>query len=220
MTKTGLLLVLLLAGATNTLAADLMGQVVISGNAPGDALSQTVVYFQPAGEKGTVEVPAAPLVMSMVRKQFDPRVLAVPVGATVAFPNLDPILHNAFSTSRYNAFDAGLYGEGPGKQLRFDRSGLVRVFCNVHRSMVGYILVLDTPWYAKVQSDGSFLLSDLPDGPGTLYLWNERAKPIVKEIDLPTAEAVELELRLNARRVPRHKNKHGRDYKRRTGRRY
>ena len=58
---------------------------------------------------------ATPYVMGTRRKQFVPRVLPITVGSQVRFPNQDPILHNAFSTSKDNSFDVGLYGEGEGQ---------------------------------------------------------------------------------------------------------
>ena len=99
--------------------------------------------------------------MSTRRKQFLPRVLAIGAGESVRFPNEDPILHNVFSQSPDNAFDTGQYGRGEGKTTRFDKPGLVRVYCNVHHSMVGHILVLDTPHFTRPSSDGRFRLTDV-----------------------------------------------------------
>lgn len=69
----------------------------------------------------------------------------VPAGSTVRFPNQDSILHNVFSVSRANRFDLGLYRRGEGKSATFRQPGVVRVFCNVHHSMVAYVVVVETP---------------------------------------------------------------------------
>ncbi len=84
--------------------------------------------------------------MVTVRKEFLPRVLAVPAGSKVRFPNQDPILHNVFSVSGENRFDLGLYKQGEAKEAHLLQAGMVNVFCNVHHSMVGYIAVLETPF--------------------------------------------------------------------------
>ena len=109
-----------------------------------------------------------PVVVDMVtvRKAFQPRILVVPVGSTVRFPNQDPILHNVFSVSGRNSFDLGLLGKGAGSTAVFREAGIVRVFCNVHQAMVGFVAVLDTPFSAFPDSAGNFTLS-VPDGPGT-----------------------------------------------------
>lgn len=80
----------------------LRGQISLtSGGRPlrSDEAVDAVVYFRPATPVPVV-VPAQPLVISTERKTFVPRVLPVPVGASVRFPNKDPILHNVFSTAK------------------------------------------------------------------------------------------------------------------------
>ena len=84
------------------------------------------------------------------------------------FPNQDPILHNAFSTSKDNAFDVGLYGQGDAQAVTFSKVGYVRVYCNVHHSMIGHILVLDTPYFVRPDSKRNFRLADVPAGEGDL----------------------------------------------------
>src|SRR5437899_663487 len=75
--------------------------------------------------------------MTSEHKKFHPRLLAVPVGDAVAFPNQDPIFHNVFSVSGENRFDLGLYRRGKSKEKTFEKPGLVRVYCNIHPQMVG-----------------------------------------------------------------------------------
>jgi hypothetical protein len=146
------------------------------------------------------------------QKQFLPRVLVVPRGARVRFPNQDPILHNVFSVSPGNPFDLGLYREGPGKEQKLDKPGLVRVFCNVHHSMVAYILVLDTPYYAQPGPDGAFTLTGLPKGPGRLTVWHEQADPWTIDLTLPKPGPVAARVEVVRPRIPPHLNKTGQSY--------
>ncbi|MDJ0656292.1 MAG: plastocyanin/azurin family copper-binding protein [Xanthomonadales bacterium] len=191
--------------------------LVDSGKRPAQP-SEVVVYFRP-DQAVTPQPPTEALVMRTRNKRFEPSVLAVPAGATVRFPNTDPILHNVFSVSKSNAFDMGLYGKGEGKSWTFTNPGLVRVYCNVHQSMVGHVLVLDTPFFSRLDASGQFQLQDIPDGPGRLYVWHERARPLTRSLELPReGQAMELELVLNQRTVPKHKNKFGKSYKRRSRR--
>ncbi len=145
--------------------------------------ANAVVYFEPdeqsyAGKGGeTVE-------MTTRRREFLPRVLVIPAGTEVRFPNEDPILHNVFSTSGENRFDLGVYGESPGKTHRFDHPGLVRVFCNVHSRMSAHIMVVDGPHFTKPDRDGRFVLEGLPAGAGRLIVWHERASAERKHIEL------------------------------------
>ena len=95
-------------------AVTLEGRVVLySDGKPlrAEEAADAVVYFRPSAPAPVAAAPK-PVAMTTQRKQFVPRILPVTVGSTVAFPNQDPILHNAFSTSKDNAFDIGLYGQG------------------------------------------------------------------------------------------------------------
>jgi plastocyanin len=154
-------------------------------------------------------------------KEFSPHVLVVPVGSTVAFPNHDPFNHNVFSLSEENPFDLGLYGRGEVRSFRFERAGLVRVYCNVHAQMSALVLVRDTPWYAQPASDGSFSLGAVPPGNYTLHAWHERAPEIARPLEVPAHGVERLVVELDARgfRFESHLNKHGQPYPQ-QGRRY
>lgn len=209
---TVLLLVLLAVPAA---AEDLRGrlQLLEKGGkraAKGSDVRQAVVFFEPAGS--TVRPPAAPFVMSTRDKQFEPRVLTIPKGSRVRFPNEDVILHNVFSVSGRNSFDMGLYKKGAGKEHRFDEAGLVRVFCNVHHSMVGYVWVLNTPFVATPDANGEFVLTGLPKGPGRLTVWHEQAEPRTVDMQVPRADPAMATLEIVRPRIPPHLNKSGKSY--------
>jgi len=208
-----LALALLLAHAFAA-AAELDGRVglIVDGKPlrPEEA-AEVVVYFRPTAATA-VRPPTEPYAMSTQRKQFVPRILPVVVGSKVRFPNHDPILHNAFSTSKDNAFDVGLYGSGEEQTVTFSHAGYVRVYCNVHRSMVGHILVLDTPYFTRPGADGHFKLTDLPKGRGDLVIWHDRATPWHSEAVPGETAPVDVTLDLNLRRIPPHMNKFGKPY--------
>ena len=201
----------------------LEGRVILakgSQGKPSREVAAAQVYFVPEAPVA-VEVPAEVPEVVTLRKEFVPRVLTVPVGSTVRFPNQDVILHNVFSVSGKNRFDLGLYRRGDGKSATFEHPGVVRVFCNVHHSMVAYVLVVDTPFYTSPGPDGRFRLSSLPAGPGTLTVWHERAEPYSRRLTVPLADPLDLRLEVSKPRVPRHTNKFGKPYaRRRSGRAY
>lgn len=200
-------------------AEDLRGTVQLlarggKGPARGVDVRQAVVYFEPAGG-ATARAPESPFSMVTRKKQFTPRLLAVPRGSKVRFPNEDPILHNVFSVSPGNAFDLGLYRQGPGKEKKLDQPGVVRVFCNVHHDMVAYVLVLDTPYFVSPGADGTFVLTGIPKGPGRLTVWHEQAEPMTLDIQVPASQPVAARLEIIRPRVPPHLNKTGQSYSKR-----
>ncbi len=205
-----------------TRAGDLTGELKLK--AGGAALraseaQEAVIYFR--STQPVVATPRPePHLMTTRRKQFVPRVLAVSAGETVRFPNEDPILHNVFSLSPESAFDTGQYGRGDGKSTRFDRPGLVRVYCNVHHSMYGFILVLDTPFHTRPDLQGRFKLTGLPEGEGELVIYHDRGAPLRQKIVIGGPQQLALTLELNRRKVPTHTNKFGKPYARSTNASY
>ncbi|HVS03871.1 MAG TPA: methylamine utilization protein [Thermoanaerobaculia bacterium] len=202
-------------------AAELGGRVEVrqrSRSLAGEA-ERAVVYFSPS-HKAPVTPPATAFEVVTEGKEFAPRLLAVPLGSRVRFPNRDPILHNVFSVSGGNAFDLGLYDRGPGRDVTFDEPGLVRVFCNVHHSMVAYVLVLDTPYFTRPDGHGAFRLAGLPDAPGTLTVWHERSDPWSRQLERPHGAPLEITLEASRPRVPKHMNKLGKPYRKERGRDY
>lgn len=213
---------LLLAGAANR-QAPLDGTVRLMDGRKDETSKEfrsALVWFEPE-RKVAVEAPRTPFEMTTVRKEFQPKVMAVPVGATVSFPNQDPILHNVFSVSGRNRFDLGLYRGGEAEEARFTQPGVVRVFCNVHHSMVAYVAVLDTPFYGRVGRDGTFRLDGVPSGPGRLTIWHDRAEPRSLDVVLPLTSPLRVDLQLTKDQIPRHRNKFGKPYTRkRRGKAY
>ncbi len=208
-----------LSQAENIAGQSITGRIELVGKQASKAnISDVIVYFEPEITPKYTPL-SAPYSIKMKNKAYHPRVSAIPLGTEIQISNHDSILHNAFSPSRSNQFDLGLYGKSEGKIHQFNSAGVVRIFCNVHYHMVAYVLVLDTPFYTKVDSNGNFQLSDLPSGKGKLYVWHERAKKFLKKIELPYIEPLAIELAITKRRIPEHKNKTGKSYKKKRRRR-
>ncbi|HEX4574187.1 MAG TPA: hypothetical protein VH158_03590 [Gemmatimonadales bacterium] len=194
--------------------ARVSGRIVIreKRNKPSPDLGAAVVYL----EGGLPPTPARPVTVDIAinDKAFAPRVVVVPIGATVRFPNHDPFDHNAFSASEPNQFDLGQYGRGEAKGWTFTHPGLVRVFCNIHPRMVAFVHVLATRYYAQPAGDGAFAIENVPPGAYTLHVWHERSPEATTAVTVTAAGASEIAVQLDARgfRWVPHKNKHGDDY--------
>jgi plastocyanin len=156
---------------------------------------------------------AAPAALTQKHKMFQPQVLAVPMGATVAFPNQDPIFHNVFSLSGPQPFDLGLYRAGQARVRTFTEPGVYRVFCNIHPEMTALVLVVPTAYAAQADADGRFSL-ELPPGRYRLTAVSPRAPAISAEIvsTAGASEAPVLTLDESAWTPTPHKNKYGQDY--------
>ena len=103
---------------------------------------------------------------------FAPDLVPVLVGTMVDFPNMDETYHNVFSYSKTKRFDLGRYrkNEKPVTVV-FDKPGVVTIHCDIHDSMRGTILVLDTPFFQKTDTAGRYRLENLPPGNYVLKAW-------------------------------------------------
>lgn len=161
-------------------ASSITGRVHITGesshtSSPHDC-SGVVVWLQPLeNEPITFARNSSKIRIRQKNKTFSPHVLVVPVGATVEFPNDDPIFHNAFSSYNGQIFDIGLYPPGTTRSITFRRAGVVRVFCNIHAAMSAVIVVVNTPYFAVTGKDGAFQIEGVPKGSYRLAFYYERA---------------------------------------------
>jgi plastocyanin len=201
---------LFVAAATHLDAGAVTG-VVRTVTRQGVAPATAVVYAEPID---TV-APRTPrkVTLGQKNKTFQPRVLAVPVGSTVEFPNNDSIFHNVFSLSAPQPFDLGLYRAGESRSRTFTSPGIYRVFCNIHPQMTAVIVVAPSGFATVASADGRFTL-DLPPGRYRVTAVSERASPVSAEITSTEGASTVPELTLSESTwvFAPHKNKFDKDY--------
>jgi plastocyanin len=204
--------VLVLCAAAPVAAGTVQGRVAVvekNGRLAKD-LGEAVVWVE--GPKTQARPTGA--TVTMKSKTFVPRVTVVSVGASVEFPNQDAIFHNVFSVSGENRFDLDLYKKPKSASKRFEHPGIVRIYCNIHPQMSGFVLVRDNPFWARVSADGSFSIADVPAGTWVLKGWHERSGESALRVQVPETGAASVSLTLDASKYKRapHKNKFGKDY--------
>jgi plastocyanin len=150
------------------------------------SVADAVLYIErlSAGADSALEMPGRSA-LAQEGQAFVPRVIAVPVGGLVDFPNHDPIFHNVFSLSPPRRFDLGKYPRGQSRTVRFDRPGLVNVYCDIHSNMEAFILVVPNRAFARPGPDGAFALPPLPAGRYVLRAWHPDLPEQVLTVDVP-----------------------------------
>ncbi|MGH9443192.1 MAG: cupredoxin domain-containing protein [Thermoanaerobaculia bacterium] len=215
------LLPVLLASVGGLSAGTVSGKVSLldDGRVRSDAANVVVWVegLQRAGRpaessqaKASESVPS----MRSTHKRFTPKVLAVELGRSVSFPNDDPIFHNVFSVSGENHFDLGLYRRGRSKDKSFESPGLVRVYCNIHPQMIGFIRVVDSSFFTVTGPDGRFDFDGVPDGERTLKAWCDEGGETSAVVHVSARKSVSASLSLDVSgfKPQAHKNKYGQDY--------
>lgn len=152
-----------------------------------DELSRVVIYLQGPGLG-----PGAPVRATLSQKglRFHPEIIAVPAGSTISFPNEDPVFHNVFSLSKAKHFDLGYYPKGQTRIVRFNRPGVVQVYCHIHPDMSAAIVVVPTAWWARVKPDGSFSLKSIPPGTYELMAWHRSAGFFRKRVTVSSGKTL------------------------------
>jgi plastocyanin len=135
------------------------GTITIGGRPATD-----VVVSIEGAPKGSADGKPKSARMEQRDLKFIPRVIAVIVGTTVAFPNNDKTFHNVFSKSEAKKFDLGLYPSGQSRSVTFDKPGVVKILCNAHPNMEAYIVVKDHPYFSVPDSRGNYNLTGIPLG--------------------------------------------------------
>lgn len=189
--------VLLATGAAGAWAGTL--QVEVS-DAAGKPLADAVVFLDSAEARKQVK-PLAGVEMAQEKRQFVPGVLVVPVGTEVRFPNHDTVRHHVYSFSPAKKFELKLYSGTPSNPVLFDKSGVVTLGCNIHDQMVGWVLVVDTPYYARTPAaTGKVQLDNVPPGTYTLRTWHSRlpvgAPALEQAVTVPAAGVAAASVRM------------------------
>lgn len=160
-------------------------------------VTDTIVYVEraPAGTQLPAATTATPQ-LAQRGQSFEPRVIVVPVGGAVSFPNFDPIYHNVFSVSPVRRFDLGKYPRGQTRRVTFPKPGVVNVFCDIHSDMAAFVLVTPTPAWTRATADGRFELPDLPPGRYRVSWWHPDLTGGGADVEVPAQGAITLDVDL------------------------
>jgi plastocyanin len=164
-------------------------------------LGGMTVYLDAVEGKLDFDVPKRRLTIAQKDAVFDPRFLVITAGQTVEMPNFDPFFHNVFSYSRPNDFDLGLYAMGESKSVTFLHPGVVRVYCSIHESMRGVILVAPSPWFARVSGTGVFRISNVPPGTYRLRTFNEPLPSVFRDVTVTAGQSTRVTIEIGPERA-------------------
>jgi len=140
-------------------------------DAAGKPLPGAVVFAESAAARAALK-PAAGIEIAQVARQFAPQVTVVPVGTAVSFPNRDTVRHHVYSFSPVKPFEIKLYVGTPASPVVFDKPGIAVLGCNIHDTMVAWVVVVDTPYFGQTGADGRLTLPGLPPGAYKLRAWH------------------------------------------------
>ena len=148
------------------------------------------------GERPVMPVKA---VMDQIHQTFVPDLLVIPVGSTIEFPNSDSVSHQIYSFSSARKFQLPLYRGKPYPPVQFDHTGVVTLGCNIHDSMLAYVVVTDASYFGRTDSAGKWS-SDIPRGSYRVSVWHPRLRDSLEpeqSLTVANDEGIALSLRLS-----------------------
>ena len=168
--------------------------VVAVQTSSGRPLAGAVVTLHSVAGNDHPGVPVT-AVMDQVNRAFVPDLLVIPVGSTVAFPNSDSVSHQIYSFSAAHKFQLPLYRGKPYPPVNFDQAGLVTLGCNIHDSMLAYVLVTDAPYFGRTDATGSWSV-EAPQGTYQVSVWQPRMEETLQKEVTIDADRSNLTVRL------------------------
>jgi hypothetical protein len=152
-------------------------------------VQDAIVYLKAVGKGKAWPKLAKTPEIDNVKCDFRPHVMAMPAGDIVVV-NSDPVLHNTKSfMERVPIFNLALPNQGQRITRPVKKTGIMRVECDAHGWMLGWVYVADNPYYALTAKDGSFTIADIPPGSYTLVAWQEYTGPTETPITIKAKEA-------------------------------
>lgn len=192
-------MVAFLAALASNLTTGATLSIVLTDQA-GNAVEDAIVHVQTINGEN---LPFQPLDIEVdqVDEEFVPHVRAATVGSSVNFPNSDHIRHHVYSFSEARSFELPLYIGIPAEPVVFDKAGIVTLGCNIHDHMLGYIRVVESPYFAEVRN-GTGLIMALPAGELEVEIWHPRLTTetaLIHRITISTDEQAVLETSIELR---------------------
>ncbi len=165
------------------------GQLVASvTDAEGKPVKNSVVILTAADNRDIPRKAPERREIDQIDKEFISRVTAIQTGTLIEFPNNDNIRHHVYSFSPAKPFELPLYSGMPSEPVLFDKPGIVKIGCNIHDWMIGYIYITEAPYFAVTTEEGTADLEALEDGMYVASIWH----PLMKQSEESTRQPIEI----------------------------
>jgi plastocyanin len=155
-------------------------------------LKDTLVRIENGGVKGKWDAPKTAAVVDQVDCMYTPRIQGVVAGQEVSIKNSDGTLHNVHTYKGAESWfnQAQPKGADPIKK-ELEDTNIIKLTCDVHPWMRGFVIVTDHPYYAVSGDDGTVTINKVPAGKYKLESWHSRYGSKTVEVDVADGKTVE-----------------------------
>lgn len=163
------------------------------------ALKDVVVVLEGVSKGKAWQAPVQAYGLDQKKCEFRPYLQAIPKGSKLSILNSDSVLHNIHTYELIGRARRTLFNIAQPKFkpkvttiVRTRRGSAIRVECDAHNWMLGWIYVVDNPYYAIVRKDGNFTIKDIPAGTYKLKAWHPFLGTKEKKVNISTTDKVEV----------------------------
>lgn len=129
--------------------------------------------------------------------QFRPHVSLTPAGSKLKILNNDGLLHNFHTHGTKNPSTNKAMPKFKKKMnVKFAEPEVVKITCDAHSWMNGWVVVAEHPYYSVTDDKGAFTLSDVPPGTYQLQVWHETLGTMTKQVDVKSGADTKVDVAL------------------------
>jgi plastocyanin len=146
----------------------------------------SVVLRERSVVPATDQPPAIPKVTNRTCA-FHPRIGITKAGDLLEIRNEDPVMHNTHIYMEGRTFlNVALVAGGKPVQKRVRSSGLMKLTCDAHPFMHGYVMAIDHDFNSTTDELGKFSITGVPPGEHEISLWHETLGELKKQVLVPS----------------------------------
>ncbi len=193
MTRSLVMVILVALASSNARGVEVKGRIEMPDTC-SPTVSPAVVTLEPADGTAPPMASITPARVALVNQhglQFEPRVQVIRVGQTVRFTNQDAETHNVHILTPGFPFNRSMAPNVPADYVP-GKPGLIRLVCDIHSHMRGYVVVTVSPWAKVCKAGGGFAFADVPAGRYVLNAWHEMGEPLRREVEVGGDGTVDL----------------------------
>lgn len=157
---------------------------------------QNVVVSISNMQKGK-KMPETGATLDQKECRYAPHVLLSPAGADLTILNSDGILHNIHTQSTKNPpFNKAQPKFRPKMTEKFAQPETVKLTCDAHGWMNGWLVVQDHPYYALTEANGAFKITDVPPGDYEVKFWHETLGESTQKVSVKAKEEAQVSVEM------------------------